>query len=226
MQLTTGDTALVLTDPQNDFLSPEGVTWEPAGPTPSSPRRRPTSRSTCSPTTSTTWSAPSWTCLRRRLSDVPHARADWSQATGPRQRPNVETRVRRAARRRRPGRGCRTGLPRDGVPGSPAGRCRPGAGVRAVGRRPSVRACDDSDAQPAIVSTSSHTGAVAQDVASPVAMPSAIQLDDGGPVSRRHPSGGAQQQAVAAARSSDAPSARAVPQHRPLSGACPASTSV
>ncbi|KGH45322.1 isochorismatase [Modestobacter caceresii] len=31
MQLTAGDTALVLTDPQNDFLSPEGVTWELVG---------------------------------------------------------------------------------------------------------------------------------------------------------------------------------------------------
>jgi nicotinamidase-related amidase len=31
MQLTTGDTALVLTDPQNDFLSPDGVTWELVG---------------------------------------------------------------------------------------------------------------------------------------------------------------------------------------------------
>lgn len=28
MQITADDTALVLTDPQNDFLSPEGVTWE------------------------------------------------------------------------------------------------------------------------------------------------------------------------------------------------------
>lgn len=27
MEITSGDTALVLTDPQNDFLSPEGVTW-------------------------------------------------------------------------------------------------------------------------------------------------------------------------------------------------------
>jgi len=31
MQLTAGDTALVLTDPQNDFLSPDGVTWELVG---------------------------------------------------------------------------------------------------------------------------------------------------------------------------------------------------
>lgn len=31
MQITAGDTALVLTDPQNDFLSPEGVTWELVG---------------------------------------------------------------------------------------------------------------------------------------------------------------------------------------------------
>jgi nicotinamidase-related amidase len=31
MQITSGDTALVLTDPQNDFLSPEGVTWELVG---------------------------------------------------------------------------------------------------------------------------------------------------------------------------------------------------
>ena len=31
MKITTGDTALVLTDPQNDFLSPEGVTWELVG---------------------------------------------------------------------------------------------------------------------------------------------------------------------------------------------------
>ncbi len=31
MQLTKGDTALVLTDPQNDFLSPDGVTWELVG---------------------------------------------------------------------------------------------------------------------------------------------------------------------------------------------------
>jgi len=27
MEITAGDTALVLTDPQNDFLSPKGVTW-------------------------------------------------------------------------------------------------------------------------------------------------------------------------------------------------------
>ena len=31
MQFTKADTALVLTDPQNDFLSPEGVTWELVG---------------------------------------------------------------------------------------------------------------------------------------------------------------------------------------------------
>ncbi len=31
MQITHGDTALVLTDPQNDFLSPRGVTWELVG---------------------------------------------------------------------------------------------------------------------------------------------------------------------------------------------------
>lgn len=31
MQITSGDTALVLTDPQNDFLSPAGVTWELVG---------------------------------------------------------------------------------------------------------------------------------------------------------------------------------------------------
>jgi len=31
MQITSGDTALVLTDPQNDFLSPDGVTWELVG---------------------------------------------------------------------------------------------------------------------------------------------------------------------------------------------------
>lgn len=31
MQFTKPDTALVLTDPQNDFLSPEGVTWELVG---------------------------------------------------------------------------------------------------------------------------------------------------------------------------------------------------
>jgi nicotinamidase-related amidase len=31
VQITSGDTALVLTDPQNDFLSPEGVTWELVG---------------------------------------------------------------------------------------------------------------------------------------------------------------------------------------------------
>ncbi len=27
MQVDTKDTALVVTDPQNDFLSPEGVAW-------------------------------------------------------------------------------------------------------------------------------------------------------------------------------------------------------
>ncbi|HEX6229418.1 MAG TPA: cysteine hydrolase [Solirubrobacterales bacterium] len=31
MEITPGDTALVITDPQNDFLSPEGVTWELVG---------------------------------------------------------------------------------------------------------------------------------------------------------------------------------------------------
>jgi len=31
MQITHGDTALVLTDPQNDFLSPQGVTRELVG---------------------------------------------------------------------------------------------------------------------------------------------------------------------------------------------------
>ncbi len=31
MQITSGNTALVLTDSQNDFLSPEGVTWELVG---------------------------------------------------------------------------------------------------------------------------------------------------------------------------------------------------
>jgi nicotinamidase-related amidase len=31
MQITSGDTALVLTDPQNNFLSPDGVTWELVG---------------------------------------------------------------------------------------------------------------------------------------------------------------------------------------------------
>ena len=31
MEITRGDTALVLTDPQNDFLSREGVTWELVG---------------------------------------------------------------------------------------------------------------------------------------------------------------------------------------------------
>lgn len=30
--MTTTDTAIVLTDPQNDFLSPDGVTWELVGP--------------------------------------------------------------------------------------------------------------------------------------------------------------------------------------------------
>lgn len=31
MDLSPSDTALVITDPQNDFLSPEGVTWELVG---------------------------------------------------------------------------------------------------------------------------------------------------------------------------------------------------
>ena len=31
MSITQGRTALVLTDPQNDFLSPEGVTWGVVG---------------------------------------------------------------------------------------------------------------------------------------------------------------------------------------------------
>lgn len=31
MQITPGNTALVVTDPQNDFLSPEGVTWGVVG---------------------------------------------------------------------------------------------------------------------------------------------------------------------------------------------------
>ena len=31
MSMTQGNTALVLTDPQNDFLSPEGVTWGVVG---------------------------------------------------------------------------------------------------------------------------------------------------------------------------------------------------
>jgi len=31
MEITRGDTALVITDPQNNFLSPEGVTWELVG---------------------------------------------------------------------------------------------------------------------------------------------------------------------------------------------------
>ncbi len=31
MQITRGDAALVLTDPQNDFLSPAGATWELVG---------------------------------------------------------------------------------------------------------------------------------------------------------------------------------------------------
>lgn len=30
-EITAGDTALVITDPQNDFLSPEGVTWGMVG---------------------------------------------------------------------------------------------------------------------------------------------------------------------------------------------------
>ena len=29
--VTSGDTALVITDPQNDFLSPDGVTWDLVG---------------------------------------------------------------------------------------------------------------------------------------------------------------------------------------------------
>ncbi len=29
--VTRGDTALVLTDPQNDFLSPDGITWGVVG---------------------------------------------------------------------------------------------------------------------------------------------------------------------------------------------------
>ena len=28
MEIRAEDTALVVTDPQNDFLSPKGVTWE------------------------------------------------------------------------------------------------------------------------------------------------------------------------------------------------------
>lgn len=31
MQFDSSTTALVLTDPQNDFLSPDGVTWELVG---------------------------------------------------------------------------------------------------------------------------------------------------------------------------------------------------
>jgi len=31
MSITSGDTALLITDPQNDFLSPEGVTWAVVG---------------------------------------------------------------------------------------------------------------------------------------------------------------------------------------------------
>jgi len=31
MDITANDTAIVVTDPQNDFLSPEGVTWELVG---------------------------------------------------------------------------------------------------------------------------------------------------------------------------------------------------
>jgi len=31
MEITPGNTALVVTDPQNDFLSPEGVTWGVVG---------------------------------------------------------------------------------------------------------------------------------------------------------------------------------------------------
>ena len=31
MDIGAGDTAIVITDPQNDFLSPDGVTWELVG---------------------------------------------------------------------------------------------------------------------------------------------------------------------------------------------------
>ena len=31
MNFSSKDTALVITDPQNDFLSPDGVTWELVG---------------------------------------------------------------------------------------------------------------------------------------------------------------------------------------------------
>ncbi len=31
MQVNSSDTALVITDPQNDFLSPDGATWEMVG---------------------------------------------------------------------------------------------------------------------------------------------------------------------------------------------------
>ncbi|MCZ6708605.1 MAG: isochorismatase family protein, partial [Chloroflexi bacterium] len=31
MDFSSQDTAIVITDPQNDFLSPEGVTWELVG---------------------------------------------------------------------------------------------------------------------------------------------------------------------------------------------------
>ena len=31
MEIVPGATALVVTDPQNDFLSPDGVTWEVVG---------------------------------------------------------------------------------------------------------------------------------------------------------------------------------------------------
>jgi hypothetical protein len=31
MDFASRDTAIVITDPQNDFLSPDGVTWELVG---------------------------------------------------------------------------------------------------------------------------------------------------------------------------------------------------
>ena len=31
MEMSSADTAIVITDPQNDFLSPDGVTWELVG---------------------------------------------------------------------------------------------------------------------------------------------------------------------------------------------------
>ncbi len=31
MKVNSSDTALVITDPQNDFLSPKGVAWEMVG---------------------------------------------------------------------------------------------------------------------------------------------------------------------------------------------------